>query len=67
MGKHKYVEYRISPTWNRCDTFINRRYFPNICSALDLINDYGYEIISMCFNDCGMIAGFIVDEGFGKE
>lgn len=67
MRKHKYIEYKISSSWNRCDAFTNRRYFPNIWEALGFINDYGYEIISTIFNDCDMVTGFIVDEGLGKE
>lgn len=67
MEKHKYIEYKINPSWNRCDAFINRRYFSSIWEALDFINDYGYEIISTIFNDHGTTTGFIVDEGIGKE
>lgn len=67
MRTHKYIEYKISSSWNRCDAFTNRRYFPNIYEALDFINDCGYEIISTIFNDRGVVTGFIVDEGLGRE
>lgn len=69
MGKHKYIEYKIRfrLSCNRHFVFSNRRYFSNIVEALDFINNYGYEIISTIFNDCGKVTSFIVDEGLGKE